>query len=65
MFTPEDLSVRPLRAADVRAVMQIVSSAQRDLEQRELRTQIKHMFLHPAMWVFSGVVIATVGISMK
>ena len=65
MFTPEDLTIRKLLPKDQKEVYNMISCIQREEQQAELKKHIKLMFLHPAMWVVSGIVICVVGISME
>ena len=65
MFTPDDLTIRKLLPRDQKEVFTMISSIQRDEQQAELKKHIKAMFLHPAMWVASGIIICVVGISIE
>lgn len=65
MFLPSDLLIRPAEVRDHRDVHRMISGIQRDEQQAELKEQIKKMFIHPAIWVFSGVVICVIGISLE
>lgn len=65
MFTPEDLTIRKLLPRDQKELYNMISCIQRDEQQAELKKQIKTMFLHPAMWVVSGILICVIGIYIE
>ena len=65
MFMPDDLKVRPVAKEDQKEAHYIVSGIQGSEQQAELQRQIKRVFLHPAIWVASGVIICVVGINME
>ncbi|TRY75674.1 hypothetical protein TCAL_11609 [Tigriopus californicus] len=64
MFLPADLEIRPLRSPDQPEVHRMITSILADTRQLELHQQIKLLFLHPALWIFSGILIAVIGISL-
>jgi hypothetical protein len=65
MFLPPDLQIRRLRPRDVPEVYKMLSTVLKEEEGSELKRQIKYIFLHPALWVFSGVLICVIGISLE
>ena len=65
MFTPPDLHLREFKPSDQREVLAMISHIQVEEEQAELKRQIKNMFVHPALWVISGIIIVFVGLSLE
>ena len=65
MFCPPDLIIRGLRPRDVPEVYKMLNAALKDEEGAELKRQIRFIFMHPAIWILSGVLICVFGISLR
>ena len=64
MFFPPDLIIRGLRPRDVPEVYKMLNAALKEEEGAELKRQIKLIFIHPAIWILSGILICVFGISL-
>ena len=65
MFCPPDLIIRGLRPRDVPEVYKMLNAALKDEEGAELKRQIRFIFMHPAIWILSAVLICAFGISLR
>ena len=65
MFFPPDLIIRGLRPKDVPEVYKMLNAALKEEEGAELKRQIRFIFMHPAIWILSGILICAFGISLR